>query len=356
MKRFTKDIIVEHIETNTDNTVSDTVLKPNGFCLLKPGFVDGKEDLFCDILNKNGWKIINKKRVRLTPDQASTLYVNLEDKPFYGELCDYMSSDDCLCCSCVNERSTDPIGDMNKIKECVREMWGKDDMRNAMHSSDSEDNVKREYALCFGKDVKEDCEDCACGADGNMSDKLIRNFTINNDRFKDNQFNTSAANDYICGLIPKLQKAIAEEVEASYFYMMTKYFLKGNESTTLQQLWDSYQIEEMQCHARELFSRLNEIGSTGGELFDFKCIDTLAVSNGHGWTFNGDMDTLNVLQTAINMEANSIETYKDLEVYTRGIDTITNDLIKNMLKEEVKHLTSLRDVEKSFVQMTFQNL
>jgi nucleoside diphosphate kinase len=45
----------------------------------------------------------------------------------------------------------DPIKDMKSIKDKVRKIWGKDDMRNAMHSSDSIDNVNREYKLVFEK-------------------------------------------------------------------------------------------------------------------------------------------------------------------------------------------------------------
>ena len=38
---------------------------------------------------------------------------------------------------------------MDKLKDKVRDAWGKDDMKNGMHSSDSLENVKREYKLIF---------------------------------------------------------------------------------------------------------------------------------------------------------------------------------------------------------------
>ena len=59
-----------------------------------------------------------------------------------------MSSGDCLSCMCYKDCKY-PIKDMKAIKDKVRKIWGKDDMRNAMHSSDSIDNVNREYKLIF---------------------------------------------------------------------------------------------------------------------------------------------------------------------------------------------------------------
>lgn len=144
-------------------TIGTKPIQPNAFCLLKPGFVDDYEDDFCNILGEYGWNILDKKRVRLTPDDASKLYINMSDKPFYGDLCDYMSSGDCICCSCY-KNSSDPIKEMECLKEIVRDMWGEDDMRNAMHSSDSPENVARECKLCM---------DCACNDTSNNTQSNV---------------------------------------------------------------------------------------------------------------------------------------------------------------------------------------
>ena len=73
---------------------------------------------------------------------------HMKNSSFYNDLCDYMCSGDCVCCSCYKD-CKDPIKDMDTIKQNVRKVWGKDDMKNAMHSSDSLDNVKRESNICF---------------------------------------------------------------------------------------------------------------------------------------------------------------------------------------------------------------
>ena len=44
---------------------------------------------------------------------------------------------------------------MDKIKDEIRKKWGKDDMKNAMHSSDSLQNAARESNIIFNKKKKE---------------------------------------------------------------------------------------------------------------------------------------------------------------------------------------------------------
>jgi nucleoside-diphosphate kinase len=122
-------------------------LELNGFCILKPEFLDHEED-FLALLKNNNWDIIQKKKLLLTKEQSSNLYSPHKDKDFYKDLCDYMSSGECLCCSCHKD-CEDPIEDMKKLKDKVRKNWGKDEMKNGMHSSDSLENVNRESKIIF---------------------------------------------------------------------------------------------------------------------------------------------------------------------------------------------------------------
>jgi nucleoside diphosphate kinase len=59
-----------------------------------------------------------------------------------------MSSEDCLCCICHKD-CEDPVKDMKSLKDTVRDRWGKSEMKNAMHSSDSLKNVNREKEIIF---------------------------------------------------------------------------------------------------------------------------------------------------------------------------------------------------------------
>jgi len=119
----------------------------NGFCILKPEFLDHESD-FDDMLKNNGWRVVRKEKKTLTPDEAAELYISKKDEEYYKPLCKYMASGDCIAYMCYKD-CPDPIKDMDAMKDKIRKAWGKDDMKNAMHSSDSIANVEREYKLIF---------------------------------------------------------------------------------------------------------------------------------------------------------------------------------------------------------------
>ena len=134
MKRFSQYILEDHSELNA-------------FVILKPEFLK-YEQQWLDMLTNNGWQIVQKKKCKLTHEQAEELYKMHKDKDFYKDLCNYMSSDECICCSCHKDIE-DPIKNMKKLKDKARDAWGKSEMKNAMHSSDSLSNVKREANIVF---------------------------------------------------------------------------------------------------------------------------------------------------------------------------------------------------------------
>lgn len=119
----------------------------NAFVILKPEFLK-YEQQWLDMLKNNDWQIIQKKKLKLTHEQAEELYKMHKDKDFYKDLCNYMSSDDCICCTCHKDCG-DPIKEMKKLKDKARDAWGKSEMKNAMHSSDSLENVERESKVVF---------------------------------------------------------------------------------------------------------------------------------------------------------------------------------------------------------------
>ena len=136
--------LIEFIKESLENDPKQM----NGFAILKPGFLD-YEQQWKDLIGKTeGWDIIRCNRVYLEPEQAAELYSPHKDKDFYNDLCKYMSSGECVCCTCHKD-CKDPIEEMKKIKDKVRNKWGIDDMKNAMHSSDSLDNVYRESKICL---------------------------------------------------------------------------------------------------------------------------------------------------------------------------------------------------------------
>lgn len=131
------------------NYYEDLVLDPkaNCFCMLKPGFVKYKDE-FEKLLRVHGWKICKTCTKLFTRPEIEEFYICHKDKGFYNKLCDYMITEACQCYA-VYKNIKNPVKDMESFKEKIRQEWGEDEMRNGMHSSDSDDNVKREIALAF---------------------------------------------------------------------------------------------------------------------------------------------------------------------------------------------------------------
>lgn len=138
--------IHEH-EISLKTNIKESQLEVNGFAILKPGFDQYYND-WKNLLQNKKWDIVRCNKIRLTGDQAEDLYLPHKEKDFYNDLCDYMCSGDCYCAICHKD-CEDPIKDMSMIKEEVRKNWGIDDMKNAMHSSDSLENVDRESKICL---------------------------------------------------------------------------------------------------------------------------------------------------------------------------------------------------------------
>lgn len=293
-------------------------MRINGFAILKPGFLSYEEP-FCNMLQNNGWNIIEKKRCKLTPDQAAKLYVNLNEKPFYNDLCQYMSSDNCLCCRCSKD-CEDPIGDMKALKTKVRDQWGIDDMRNAMHSSDSQEAVDAESKLCMEcNGVAESLNE----ANENITDVVENPDVYNNE------------------LVHKLQVAFAEEINAWYQYLIVIPFLHGQERKNIEEFYKTAAEDEYEDHALWLLNRINELGHTPDEILDMYQLNNLA---DHKFIIpNNDFDVKKSLLQNIEAEKGAIETYIDLVNFTKGIDPVTHRKMKQILADEQEHLTELND-------------
>lgn len=117
----------------------------NAFSILKPGFLQYEDEWF-SLLENNNWLIENRKKLTMTRKQAKDLYKFNADKDFYNDLVDYMCSGKVIVITAYKD-CENPIKEMNKLKDKFRKKYGKDEMRNGMHSSDSLANVKREAKI-----------------------------------------------------------------------------------------------------------------------------------------------------------------------------------------------------------------
>lgn len=123
------------------------------FIIIKPGFLDYKDEIFKYCADKGFIMHDHTNPMRLTDKQIKYLYGCHSKEDWYDDLCKYMASGDIIAAEYVFDYDkypdTNTISLMKDIKHHFRDKYGKDDMRNCMHSSDSLDNVQREGKIIF---------------------------------------------------------------------------------------------------------------------------------------------------------------------------------------------------------------
>jgi len=331
MKSFKKTYMLNE----SNNTI-------NGFVILKPEFLD-HEDEFLKMLDNNGWKVIQKVKRTLTNDEAKELYKMHKDKEFYNNLCDYMSSSDCVCCLCYKD-CEDPVKDMDQLKDKVRNAWGIDDMKNAMHSSDSIDNVNRESKLIFEKKVVEDNSFLALFADTDGFAQQQQDDSTSKLAKTIDELKLQMTPSELSMLVSALEDALAEELNAWYAYMIILPFLEGKHRDDVVKFFSDTAKDELEDHAYWLMERLNNFGEAPHKLISSTMWDDVAT---HKYIVPST-DCLASIKNNIIAEKGAIETYEKIERMTRDKDVVTNAKIKEILADEQQHLSDLYDLEKQF--------
>ena len=106
--------------------------------------------------NKNGFNILKEKKIKLEKSDAEKFYKVHQTKPFYNDLCDYLSSGPIVVMILENENAvadnrklmgaTDP---KNAESGTLREKYGISIDKNSVHGSDSVENAKIEINFFF---------------------------------------------------------------------------------------------------------------------------------------------------------------------------------------------------------------
>jgi nucleoside-diphosphate kinase len=125
--------------------------------IIKPDAVERNlENEIKIFFEKNGLKILKSKKVKISKEEASEFYKVHQTKPFYNDLCNYLSSGPIVVMILEGESSisqnrklmgaTDP----SKAEEgTLRKMYGISIDKNSVHGSDSEENAKIEIDFYF---------------------------------------------------------------------------------------------------------------------------------------------------------------------------------------------------------------
>jgi nucleoside-diphosphate kinase len=127
------------------------------FTIIKPDSVSaGKTGAILAHLEKEGFRFLGLRRMRLSPEQARAFYAVHRERPFYDALVRFMTEGPVVVAALeradavAHLRRTMGATDSRKAEAgTVRNLFGTDIERNAIHGSDSADNAVKEIAFFF---------------------------------------------------------------------------------------------------------------------------------------------------------------------------------------------------------------
>lgn len=109
-------------------------------------------------INEAGFRIAAMKYMKLSGEQAGKFYDVHKERPFYGELKDYMSSGPIVAAileknnAVADFRKLIGATDPSKAEEgTIRKLFAKSISANAIHGSDSDENAEIEAAFFFSQ-------------------------------------------------------------------------------------------------------------------------------------------------------------------------------------------------------------
>jgi len=129
------------------------------FTMIKPDAVaDGNMGAILKMIEDAGFKIISMKYTRLTPELAGSFYEVHKERPFYGELVEYMSSGPIVAAILEKDNAVADfrtlIGATNPAEAAegtIRKLFAKSIGENAVHGSDSDENAQIEGSFFFSQ-------------------------------------------------------------------------------------------------------------------------------------------------------------------------------------------------------------
>ena len=125
--------------------------------IIKPDAVERNLDNeIKDMFKSNGFKIVNEKKIQIEKVEAEKFYKVHETKPFYNDLCAYLSSGPIIVMILEKEDAVlanrDLMGATNPkdaAEGTIRKKYGISIDKNSVHGSDSIENAKIEIDFFF---------------------------------------------------------------------------------------------------------------------------------------------------------------------------------------------------------------
>ena len=127
------------------------------FTMTKPDAVEnGHIGAILAMINNGGFRIVSMKMTQLTVADAQEFYAIHNERPFFGELVEYMTSGPIVAAILEKDNAVADfrtlVGATNPAEAAegtIRKLYAKDISANAVHGSDSDDNAAIEGAFHF---------------------------------------------------------------------------------------------------------------------------------------------------------------------------------------------------------------
>ena len=132
---------------NTEQTLS--IIKPDA---VERNLIDDIKKIFL----KNKLNIVNSKKIQITKDEAPEFYKVHQSKPFYNDLCAYLSSGPIVVmilegenAVAANRKLMGATNPKDAEENTIRKLYGISIDKNSVHGSDSIENAKKEIKFFF---------------------------------------------------------------------------------------------------------------------------------------------------------------------------------------------------------------
>ena len=127
--------------------------------MIKPdAFSAGNSGAILKMIEEAGFIVVALKATRLTKELAGKFYEVHQSRPFYNDLCSYMSSGPIVAALLEKENAVEDfrklIGATNPADAAegtIRKLFATSIEANAVHGSDSDDNAKLEGRFFFSE-------------------------------------------------------------------------------------------------------------------------------------------------------------------------------------------------------------
>ena len=133
--------------SNIEKTLS--IIKPDA---VERNLTENIKSIFI----KNNLHIIDNKKIHITKEEAAEFYKVHQSKPFYNDLCNYLSSGPIVVMILEGENAiiknrkimgaTDP---KQADENTIRKLFGISIDKNSVHGSDSSENAKKEINFSY---------------------------------------------------------------------------------------------------------------------------------------------------------------------------------------------------------------